>query len=210
MGISWEHFVYISISKTSGNIQPLFGWGGSVFHLGGKVNVPSWIQDTGEKQLWPKMCRPKLGNPTFFNNRNCNENLCFWFSKLPEIAWQLAQWQVNPLQVDWLDPTMGYNDEDGFFAKGLKTPLKKKNDFFVKTLDSYLAKLADFVRGFTVWCFCKLLGRLHHLTPPHGSPRIHDNSQPHLWTKLCELHAKKTNSWIPSHLSWIGGAFRDT
>lgn len=165
----------------------------------GKVNVPNWIQDTGEKQLWPKMCRPKLGNPTFFNNRTFDEKLCFWFSKLPEIAWQLAQWQVNPLQVDWLDPTLGYNDEDGCFAKGLKTPLKKKRLFSWKPLTHIFKKLLIFY-DFT-WFHGLVFLQL---------PRIHDNSQPHLWTKLCELHAKKTKSWIPSHLSWIGGGFRDT
>lgn len=161
-------FVYISISKTSGNIQPLFGWGGSVFHLGGKVNVPSWIQDTGEKQLWPKMCRPKLGNPTFFNNRKFDENLYFWFSKLPEIAWQLAQWQVNPLQVDWLDPTMGYNDEDGMLCKGPKNFLK--TDFFRENPWLISLKLADFLRGFTVWCFRNSNGRLHPGYPPPMFP----------------------------------------
>ena len=91
--------------KTSGNIQPLFGWGGSVFHLGGKVNVPSWIQDTGEKQLWPKMCRPKLGNPTFFNNRNCNETCVFDSVNYQNLHgnWPSGKWTLSKL-IDLTQP----------------------------------------------------------------------------------------------------------
>ena len=35
----------------------------------GKVNAPNWIQDTGEKQLCPRMCRQKIREPNLFQQQ---------------------------------------------------------------------------------------------------------------------------------------------
>lgn len=133
--------------------------------LGGEGVCFTW--ESKCSKLDPRYWR-KTAGPTFFNNRKFDEKLCFWFSKLPEIAWQLAQWQVNPLQVDWLDPTLGYNDEDGFFAKQLK--LLKKPTFSWKPL-TQIFRTCWFLRGFSWLVFLQLLGRLQQLLGIHCSKR---------------------------------------